>query len=102
MDRAEKAPDPVSASPEGTSLLVRIIPRSGITKIDGIRDGRLLVRVTAAPVGGAANDALIACPSKVLKIPAGHISIAAGLHSRAKRIVLAGISADAARKMLLV
>ena len=38
---------------------VKVIPRSRRAGIDGVRDGRLVVRVTAPPVDGAANDATI-------------------------------------------
>ena len=48
----------VGEAPGGASLLVRVMPRAGATQIGGIRDGRLLVRLAAAPVDGAANDAL--------------------------------------------
>ena len=49
----------VRATPDGISLLVKVIPRAGVTTFAGIRDGRLLVRLAAAPVDDAANDALI-------------------------------------------
>jgi uncharacterized protein YggU (UPF0235/DUF167 family) len=90
----------IADGPEGVSILVRVIPRSGATKIDGVRDGRLLVRLAAAPVDGAANDALIAFFAKFLKIPARNISVAAGLQSRNKRIVLAGIDAGSLKGRL--
>jgi uncharacterized protein YggU (UPF0235/DUF167 family) len=80
----------ISDAPGGASLLVRVIPRAGVTKISGIRDGRLLVRLAAAPVDGAANDALVALLSKSLGVPARHIAVTAGQRSRNKRITLSG------------
>ena len=96
---AKKAPDPfvdaISQSAEGVSLLVRVIPRSGTTRIDGMRDGRLLVRLAAAPVDGAANDALVAFFSQLLKMPARNITVAAGCQSRNKRLLLSGTTLSA-------
>ena len=57
-------------TPDGVSLAVKVIPRAGVTKIAGTREGRLLIRLAAAPVDGAANDALIAFLSGILKVPA--------------------------------
>ena len=50
----------LSHSPAGVTLAVRVIPRAGRTAIAGVRGGALTVRLAAAPVDGAANDALIA------------------------------------------
>ena len=50
----------VDAEPRrrGVRIDVRVIPRARRAGIDGVRDGRLVVRVTAPPVDGAANDAI--------------------------------------------
>ena len=45
---------------------VRVIPRSPRTAVDGIRDGRVVVRVNAPPVDGAANDAVVAALAEAL------------------------------------
>lgn len=84
----------VGEAPGGASLSVRVIPRAGVTKIAGIRDGRLLLRLAAAPVDGAANEALIALLSESLGIPARSIAVAAGQRDRNKRIVLSGMSVE--------
>ena len=102
MNAPKKTPDPISVSREGVSLLVRVIPRSGVTKISGVREGRLVVRLAAAPVDGAANDALVEFFSQLLKIPARNISVAAGAQTRNKRIVLAGIDAAELRTQLAI
>ena len=56
-------PDPLAAlvRTRGADvwLDVRVTPRASKTAIDGIRDGRLLVKVTAPPVDAAANEAVI-------------------------------------------
>jgi len=37
---------------------VRLVPRAGVDRIDGVVEGALRVRVAAPPVDGAANAAL--------------------------------------------
>jgi uncharacterized protein len=96
----DSCPLVVGDAPEGASLLVRVIPRAGVTKISGIRDGRLLVRLAAAPVDGAANDALIALLSKSLGVPARNITVTAGQRGRNKRIVLSGARVEQASQRL--
>jgi hypothetical protein len=87
-------------TPNGVSLAVKVIPRAGATKIAGTREGRLLIRLAAAPVDGAANDTLIAFLSGILKVPARHITVASGARSRHKLVVVAGMTADRARSAI--
>jgi uncharacterized protein YggU (UPF0235/DUF167 family) len=71
-----------------------------VTKFAGTRDNRLLIRLAAAPVDGAANDALIAFLSKALHIPSKNISLVAGQQSRNKRVLLSGITREDAERRL--
>jgi uncharacterized protein len=82
----------VQETPDGVSLLVKVIPRAGVTRVAGTREGRLLVRLAAAPVDGAANDALIAFLSEMLEVPGRNIRLEAGARSRNKHLVIAGIT----------
>jgi hypothetical protein len=75
-------------------LDIRVIPRASRTKIDGIRAGRLMLRVTAPPVDDAANDAVVTALAKALSVPRSAIQITAGAHSRDKSIVISGLTAD--------
>ncbi len=87
-------------TPEGVSLSVTVIPRAGATRLAGTREGRLLIRLAAAPVDGAANDALIAFLSGILKVPARHISVVSGAHSRHKIVAIAGMTAGGAASVI--
>jgi uncharacterized protein (TIGR00251 family) len=80
-------------TPDGVSLDIKVIPRAGVSKIAGTREGRLLIRVAAAPVDGAANDALITFLSGILKVPARDVRVMSGTQSRNKRVAIAGITA---------
>ena len=59
----------ITSTATGVRLAIRVMPRSPRTAIDGIRDGRLIVRVTAPPVDGAANDAVVAALADALDLP---------------------------------
>jgi uncharacterized protein (TIGR00251 family) len=83
-------------TPEGVSVAVKVIPRAGITKIAGTREGRLLIRLAAAPVDGAANDALITLLSGILKVPPRDVRVISGIHRRNKLVTIAGMSAERA------
>jgi uncharacterized protein (TIGR00251 family) len=58
----------------------------------------LKVRITAAPVAGAANKHLLKFLAKQLKIPQGRLSLKSGAASRAKSIAIEGMSADEVRQ----
>ena len=76
----------------GVQFAVRVVPRAGRTEAAGVRDGALIVRLAAAPVEGAANEALISYLSSLLRRPKRDIAIAGGGKSRDKRIVVAGLT----------
>jgi uncharacterized protein (TIGR00251 family) len=80
---------------------VRVITRAQRDEIAGERGGRLLIRLAAPPVDGAANDALIAFLSTALDIPRRQIAIVSGEKSRDKRVRIAGIETAAAATRLL-
>jgi uncharacterized protein (TIGR00251 family) len=65
---------------------VKVIPRSRRAGIAGVRDGRLVVRVTAPPVDGAANDATIEALAGALDLPRRALRIVSGASSRHKTI----------------
>jgi uncharacterized protein (TIGR00251 family) len=80
-------------TPDGVSLSIKVIPRAGVTQIAGTREGRLLIRLAAAPVDGAANDALIGFLSALLRLPAKTIHVASGMRSRNKVVKVRGVPA---------
>ena len=77
------------------------MPRSSNNGIGGIRDGRLLVRVTAAPVDGAANDAVVATIAAALDLPRRAVRIVSGGTSRNKIVEITGLDSTAARVRLV-
>ena len=84
-------------------LSIRVHPRASrnAIKIEGERpDVKIAVRVTAAPEGGKANDAMVALLAKRLGVPKGSIRIVRGRKSRDKRIRIDGLSTVDALKIL--
>jgi uncharacterized protein (TIGR00251 family) len=71
-------------------LDVRVIPRAARDGLAGVRDGRLLVRVTAPPVGGRANTAVCVLLAKAAGVPKGAVSVVRGESSRDKRVRIDG------------
>lgn len=72
---------------------MRVTPRSGRAAIEGHRDGVLLIRLTAPPADGKANEQLVGVLSGALGVPKRSIEIVAGNRTRNKRVRIQGISA---------
>ncbi len=88
------------SKPSEAVLAVRIQPRASKDEIVVQSDGSLKIRLTAPPVDGAANEALIAFLAKVLRVSRSQIEILSGHTSREKRVRIAGISRDDAERIL--
>ena len=52
------------------------------------------MKLAAAPVDGAANDALIALLAQALDLPKRAIRIVSGERSRAKRVAIEGMTSE--------
>jgi len=79
----------------GMLISVRVIPRSRKNSVewDGEGEGgRLKVRLTAPPVDGAANDALVALLAEQLGVPKRQVVIVRGATSRLKVVEVAGLN----------
>jgi len=78
------------------TLKVRVQPRASRDALAGEREGALLVRLTAPPVEGAANEALARFLGKALGVPPSAVRIVAGATGRNKVVTVAGLDAAAA------
>lgn len=74
---------------------VRLTPRAGRDAIDGVMDGVLRCRVSAPPVDGAANAALVLLLASVLGIPKGPVRIVSGETSRSKVVAIDAVKREA-------
>jgi uncharacterized protein (TIGR00251 family) len=75
-------------------ITVRLTPRGGRNNIDGWQDGVLQARVSAAPVDGKANDALVRLLARALGVPLSRVSIVAGGQARLKQVEIDGLTQD--------
>lgn len=79
---------------EGSVVLeVRVAPRAARAAVAGVHAGALKVSLTAPPVDGAANAALIELLADALDLPKRAIAIEHGHTSKQKRVRIAGVSA---------
>jgi uncharacterized protein len=78
---------------------VRVIPRSGKNLIEW-EEGGLKVRLTAPPIDGAANDALIALLAQCLGLHKRDIQIVHGTTGRHKIVEITGMTAEAIEKKI--
>ena len=82
---------PLTDTAAGVSFRVRVVPRAGRTGVAGVRGDALLVRLAAAPVEGAANEALVAALAGILAVPRRDVAITSGERSRDKVVRIAGV-----------
>ena len=93
LPRNKKTAEPVTLS-------IRIQPRASKNEILRMEGGMLKVRLTAPPVDGAANEALIKFLADTLSIAKSQVEIVSGHTSRQKIVRVNGISQDAVEKLL--
>ena len=82
-------------------IAVRVQPGAKRDEIAGQRRGALLVRVTAPPMEGKANDAMRKLLAKRLGIAPGRVSIVRGASARDKVVEIDGMETEAARRALV-
>jgi uncharacterized protein len=75
---------------------VRLMPRGGADRIDGVsEEGVLQARVAAPAVGGAANAALVRLIADELDVSRTSVRLVAGATGRHKLIMVDGLSPQA-------
>jgi len=87
--------DPWQATDDGLLITVRLTPKGGRDRLEGIvadADGRpaIKARVSAPPVDGAANVALIKLLAKALDVSKSKIRFTSGETARIKRLQIIG------------
>ncbi len=74
---------------------ILVQPRASRAKIGPVHDGRLKIAVTAPPVDGEANAAVIETVAKALGVARGAVEVIAGASSRRKTVRVTGVTAAA-------
>lgn len=78
---------------------VRLQPRASKNEIAGIQGSSLRIRVTAAPIGGLANQALIDFLSDSLGISRRSVCIVSGHSSRTKVVEVSEVALEAVQRL---
>lgn len=85
----------VRATADGVTLDVLVQPRASRARLGPIHGDRVKLAVTAPPVDGEANAAVIELVAKALGVARGAVAVTAGHSSRRKTVTIRGV--DAAR-----
>jgi uncharacterized protein len=84
-------------APPATLLRIRLTPRAARDAITPGPDGGYLVRVTAPPVDGAANEALCRLVARAVGVAPSRVSVLRGQRGRAKVVRVEGAEETAVR-----
>lgn len=76
-------------------LTIRVQPGAKAAGVVGVYGDALKIRVSAPPVDGKANEALLAFVATRLGLPRRAVSLLAGDTSRRKRVRVEGAAAEA-------
>lgn len=82
---------PYSKAKDGIIIEVKVDPRSSRNEIVGVVDKTVRIKLTAPPVGGAANELLIRLLAEKFDIRKSDVIIMKGESSRHKLIKLKGV-----------
>ena len=83
---------PIRETAGHVTFSIKVQPRARKNAITGAVGDALKVSLTAPPVDGKANQALIEFLAGIFKIPRSSITIASGETSRIKSIRIAGVT----------
>ena len=83
------------AAPADATLTVRLTPRAGADRVDGVvaapEGGKVLkVSVTAPPAEGRANEALLRLLAREWRLPRRDLALVSGAKSRDKLVHITG------------
>jgi uncharacterized protein (TIGR00251 family) len=87
---------------KGAALAIRVTPRASHNEIvEILSDGTVRIRLTAPPVEGKANDALIEFLSNILDVSPSRIEIVAGVAGRDKLVSVLDMDAEIVHQKIL-
>jgi len=92
----------IQETPEGVIFKATIQPRGSRNEIVGLRGDALKIRLTAPPVGGAANKMCIEFLAKSLKVRKSDVEIIRGQRSRTKQVLVRSASRKKVESLLKV
>jgi uncharacterized protein len=79
---------------------VRVQPRASRSEIAGVHGDAMKIRLSAPPVDGAANDALVELVADALGVGRRAVRIVSGETSRSKVVEVEGVTAAAVLRLV--
>src|SRR5512135_3203079 len=87
---------------KGAALALRVTPRASKNEIvEVLSDGTVKVHLTAPPVEGKANEALLKFLADILDVPVSHLDIVAGAGGRDKLVAVTDMDAGTLHKKIV-
>jgi len=98
----DKPPARFSNNTKGAALAIRVTPRARKNQVAQIMaDGTIKITLTAPPVEGKANTALVKFLAEILQVPVNSIDIVAGASGRSKLVSISGLDAEVANQRIV-
>ena len=97
--------DCVRDHPDGSLLLVRVVPGASVAQISGTHGNdpvELKVRVCTPPVDGRANDEVVRVVAAALKLRGREVALVAGHAARSKQLAIALPAVELRRRVRLL
>ena len=91
---------PITAMPGGVRLRLRVQPRASRDEVAGVAGDAIRVRLTAPPVEGAANEALVRFLADRRAISRSSVALVSGRTGRSKLVEVSGLTAEEASRRL--
>jgi len=92
----------LSDGKRGAALAIRVTPRARRDEVvEVLADQTIKIRLTAPPVEGKANQALIEFLAKILGVPEAKIEIIAGATGRDKLVSILDMKSEVAQARIL-
>jgi hypothetical protein len=82
---------------DGVRLRLKVQPRASRTEVVGIHGEMVRIRLTAPPVDGAANEALLRFLAEKLSVPPSAVHLLSGHGSRSKVVLVIGADLEQVR-----
>ncbi len=90
----------VRETEDGVVFAVHVLPRSKKDGVAGFHGDAMKVKLSAPPVEGAANKALLKLFSRLLHVPKGDVEILRGETGRDKLVLVRGVGSREILRLL--
>ncbi len=83
-----------------TTVSIHVQPKSSRNRVAGLHGDRLKICITAPPVDGKANTAVVNFMAKLFNVPKSSVSIKSGHQSRSKVLLIRGVPTDSIKGII--